>query len=124
MQVTRETVNKEPYLITDYIYQNDNVGINLNLLNNAKTKKVLRVAGIPIDYSPISLNRSGNEIIATSNLIYVDNKIKATMDIFKTPDPLGVDKETATEDACRIEHVISDESFEAIKNRAGKSAEC
>lgn len=28
---------------------------------------------------------------------------------------LGVDKEIATEDACRIEHVISQESFEAIK---------
>ncbi len=28
---------------------------------------------------------------------------------------LGVDEETATEDACRIEHVISESSFEAIK---------
>lgn len=28
---------------------------------------------------------------------------------------LGVDIETATEDACRIEHVISDKSFEAVK---------
>ncbi len=28
---------------------------------------------------------------------------------------LGVNKETALEDACRIEHVISSESFEAIK---------
>ena len=28
---------------------------------------------------------------------------------------LGVDKEAATEDACRIEHVISDESFRAIQ---------
>lgn len=28
---------------------------------------------------------------------------------------LGVDEKTATEDACRIEHVISPESFEAIK---------
>ena len=28
---------------------------------------------------------------------------------------LGVDPETAAEDACRIEHVISAESFEAIK---------
>lgn len=28
---------------------------------------------------------------------------------------LGVDKNIATEDACRIEHVISKESFEAIK---------
>lgn len=29
---------------------------------------------------------------------------------------LGVDRSIATEDACRIEHVISKESFEAIKN--------
>ncbi|WP_312814112.1 metal-dependent transcriptional regulator [Sedimentibacter sp.] len=28
---------------------------------------------------------------------------------------LGVDKKVATEDACRIEHVLSAESFEAIK---------
>lgn len=28
---------------------------------------------------------------------------------------LGVDKEIAAEDACKIEHDISDESFEAIK---------
>ena len=28
---------------------------------------------------------------------------------------LGVDKEIAIEDACRIEHVISAESFDAIK---------
>jgi len=28
---------------------------------------------------------------------------------------LGVDEETADEDACKIEHVISDVSFEAIK---------
>ena len=28
---------------------------------------------------------------------------------------LGVDEETATEDACRIEHVISDKSFNAVK---------
>jgi len=28
---------------------------------------------------------------------------------------LGVSKETAAEDACKIEHVISDETFQAIK---------
>ncbi len=28
---------------------------------------------------------------------------------------LGVDEETATEDACRIEHVISEKSFSAVK---------
>ena len=29
---------------------------------------------------------------------------------------LGVDKETASEDACKMEHYISDKSFEAFKN--------
>ena len=31
---------------------------------------------------------------------------------------LGVDEKTAVEDACRIEHVISDESFRAIREHA------
>ncbi len=31
---------------------------------------------------------------------------------------LGVDEKTAAEDACRIEHVISEETFQAIKNHA------
>lgn len=32
---------------------------------------------------------------------------------------LGVDEGIASEDACRIEHVISKESFDAIKRHAG-----
>ena len=33
---------------------------------------------------------------------------------------LGVSPDVAAEDACRIEHVLSDESFEAIKNHVMK----
>ena len=33
---------------------------------------------------------------------------------------LGVSPDVAAEDACRIEHVLSDESFEAIKNHVRK----
>lgn len=32
---------------------------------------------------------------------------------------LGVDEETAAEDACKIEHDLSDATFEAIKRHAG-----
>jgi Mn-dependent DtxR family transcriptional regulator len=32
---------------------------------------------------------------------------------------LGVSEETAVEDACKIEHVISKESFQAIKDHVG-----
>ena len=33
---------------------------------------------------------------------------------------LGVSKETAANDACRIEHVVSDETFEAIRGHVQK----
>ncbi|MBR0413566.1 MAG: metal-dependent transcriptional regulator [Clostridia bacterium] len=33
---------------------------------------------------------------------------------------LGVDEETATEDACRIEHYISETTFDAIKKHMAK----
>ena len=33
---------------------------------------------------------------------------------------LGVSEATAVEDACKIEHVISDETFEAIKNHLSR----
>ena len=34
---------------------------------------------------------------------------------------LGVEKDTASEDACRIEHVISDSSFEIIKKKVNEN---
>ena len=34
---------------------------------------------------------------------------------------IGVDKETATEDACKMEHSISDTSFDAIKKLTQKN---
>ena len=33
---------------------------------------------------------------------------------------LGVDEETASADACRMEHVISDQSFQAIRRHVEK----
>lgn len=37
--------------------------------------------------------------------------------ITKFLESIGVNKETAADDACRIEHVISDESFNALKKQ-------
>ncbi len=33
---------------------------------------------------------------------------------------IGVDRETAAADACKMEHIISEETFSAIQNRVGK----
>lgn len=55
----------------------------------------------------IYLTESGREI---ADMIYERHQLLSEWLI-----RLGVDPGTATEDACRIEHVISKESFEAIK---------
>ena len=54
----------------------------------------------------ITLTDKGNEI---ASRIYHRHR---TLTKFLTN--LGVDPETAQEDACRVEHVISEESFDAI----------
>ena len=53
------------------------------------------------------LFRSGREI---AEMIYERHRLLSDWLI-----RLGVSEETANEDACRMEHVISAESFEAIK---------
>ena len=56
----------------------------------------------------ITLTESG---IATAKKIYERHTILTKMLV-----DLGVSEEVAAEDACRLEHAISDASFEAIKN--------
>ena len=62
----------------------------------------------------LTLTELGGEI---AEKIYERHTLLTTMLV-----TLGVDQETASEDACRIEHAISDKSFEAIKRhlRSGK----
>ena len=55
----------------------------------------------------ISLNPSGEEL---ARQIYERHTVLTRM-----LTALGVDEETAAEDACRIEHVISDSTFAAVK---------
>lgn len=56
----------------------------------------------------IELTEKGSEI---ANKMYERHTL-----LTKWLTALGVDEKIAVEDACRIEHVISEESFEAIKS--------
>ena len=71
--------------------------------------KNLRKSGhIQVDENGfITLTESGYTIAST---IYERHTVLSKALMF-----LGVDENTAVEDACRIEHVISPESFQAIK---------
>ena len=60
----------------------------------------------------IYLTDSGKEI---AEMVYERHEV-----ISECLVRLGVSKEIADEDACRIEHILSDESFEAIKDYLNK----
>ena len=73
-------------------------------MKNLREKEQITVT----DAGYIYLTDAGREI---AEMIYERYEM-----ISKGLMALGVPQETATEDACRIEHVISKESFEAVKN--------
>ena len=64
------------------------------------------------DKGSITLTRKGSRI---AKKIYERHVVLSDMLI-----ALGVDQKTALEDACRIEHVISDKTFAAIKQHKAK----
>lgn len=64
----------------------------------------------------LSLTQDGRKI---AEKIYERHKLLTDLLV-----SLGVDEETASNDACKIEHDISDRSFEAIKNAGIKLKNC
>lgn len=72
-------------------------------MKNLREKGYITVS----DSGFITLTESGKEI---ADMIYERHNFLSSWLI-----GLGVDEKTALEDACRIEHVISKESFAAIK---------
>ena len=63
----------------------------------------------------LSLTESGKEI---AEKIFERHTVLSQLLI-----RLGVSEETATSDACKLEHAISDESFEAIKRHMAEHLE-
>ena len=63
----------------------------------------------------IKLTKTGK---ATAKRIYERHTLLSRLLI-----SLGVDEKTATEDACRIEHYLSDETFAAIKKHTNEYGE-
>ena len=78
--------------------------------------KSLREAGyVNVDDAGlVTLTDAGSEV---AEKIYERHKVLS--EFFKS---IGVSEDTATDDACRIEHVISDETFEALKKHMNKSS--
>ncbi len=66
----------------------------------------------------ITVDEDGHIHLTPSGLAIAAKIYERHTVISKLLVKLGVDEKTAIEDACRMEHVISSESFEAIKRHA------
>lgn len=86
LNIERKKVNKQPYLVTDYMYEGDNVGINLVTLANTKTSRKTTIPCIPISYSDHAFNSNSSQIEVVSNIgLDLNDNLQAVFDI-KFPD--------------------------------------
>ena len=67
-----------------------------------------------------NLRENGYILVSDSGFITLTEMIYERHTLLSTwLETLGVDKEIAAQDACKMEHVISKESFDAIKRHIG-----
>ncbi len=77
---------------------------------------VSRAVGLLKNGGYITVEQSGELRLTAQGLIKAKTIFERHTILTRCLTLLGVDATTAAEDACKIEHVISDESFEAIKH--------
>ena len=81
---------------------------------------VSRAMGILRSGGYITVDKNGG-IVLTAAGLEIAEKIYARHTLLtKLLMQIGVSEETAAEDACKLEHAISDESFEALKKYAAR----
>ncbi len=68
----------------------------------------------------IEVNDNGHILLTDEGLEIANSVLERHQLITNLLIALGVSPEIAAEDACRMEHVISEESFEALKAHASK----
>jgi len=108
----------EMYLETIYVLTRHSTSVrSIDVAESMGYSKpsVSRAIGILKAGEYIEVDRSGfitltEKGVRTAESLYERHTILTDMLVY-----LGVDRETAAVDACKIEHVISAESFEAIK---------
>ena len=87
---------------------------------NYSKPSVSRAIGLLKNGGYVTVDRDGH--LALTELGFeIAKKIYERHDLLASYlKSIGVSEEVASADACKIEHVISDESFEAIKRSLGR----
>ena len=86
---------------------------------NFSKPSVSRAIGLLKSGGYVTVDKGGHLELTEAGRAVAENIFEKHTLLSRWLMALGVDEETATQDACRMEHVISDTSFKAIKKHAG-----
>ncbi|HJD22829.1 MAG TPA: metal-dependent transcriptional regulator [Firmicutes bacterium] len=114
----------EDYLKTIYILYRRS-----GLVRGVDVAEELSVSRATVSISLKGLEEEGYLFVDEAHGIHLTEKgrriAEETYERYRTfqelLEGLGVDKRTAGRDACRMEHAVSPESFQALKGLAGKA---
>lgn len=113
----------ENYLETIYILKQKKANVrSIDIVNELEfTKPSVSIAMKNLrENGFITMDAEGLITLTEKGLVVAEKMYERHTVISGWLAKLGVSEETALEDACRIEHVISEESFEAIKKYVNK----
>lgn len=113
----------EMYLETVYVLSKNGVVRSLDVAEYMGFSKpsVSRAVGLLKQGGYLLMDKDGYLILTESGLDVAKKIYERHTLLSKFLVRLGVDEKTATEDACKMEHDISDESFSAIKEHVRRN---
>ncbi len=108
----------EMYLETIYVLSKERASVrSIDIAESMNFSKpsVSRAVGILKQEDCIAIDRDGSITLTEKGLSLAKKIFERHTVLSQILMQLGVAEKTAVEDACKIEHVISDESFETLK---------
>lgn len=87
---------------------------------NFSKPSVCRAVGLLKKEGYINVDNDGHITLTDAGLCQANKIYERHTVLSQALILLGVDKKTAEDDACKIEHIISDESFFALKNHLAR----
>ena len=115
----------EMYLETIYMLYKEKIyvrSIDIAERMNYSKPSVSRAVGLLKKANYIIVDPDGYITLTGEGLLLAQKIYERHTVLSKVLMMLGVNEETASEDACRIEHVISDQSFDTLKRYLEKQS--
>ena len=117
----------EMYLETIYVLRKEKAfvrAIDVGAELGYSKPSVSRAMGILRDGGYIKVAEDGGITLTKAGLEVAERTYERHTVLSELFMKLGVDEETATNDACKIEHVISSTTFAALKQHLNEALKC